>query len=62
MIMLHLLGLKSLRRLDALHLDGNMIDGSKLRKSLRAFSSVRMLSMRENEFKGTIVPGGNKYL
>ncbi|KAG4925179.1 hypothetical protein JHK87_050719 [Glycine soja] len=34
-----------------------MTDGSKLRKSLRAFSSVRMLSMRENEFKGTIVAG-----
>ena len=61
MITLHLSGLY-LRRLDALYLDGNMIDGSKLRKSLRAFSSVRKLSMRENEFKGTIVAGGNKYL
>uniref|UniRef100_A0A0R0FDN9 Leucine-rich repeat-containing N-terminal plant-type domain-containing protein n=1 Tax=Glycine max TaxID=3847 RepID=A0A0R0FDN9_SOYBN len=54
---LNISGLKSLRRLDALHLYGNMIDGSKLRKSLRAFSSVRMLSMGENEFKGTIVAG-----
>ncbi|XP_028211990.1 receptor like protein 21-like [Glycine soja] len=50
-------GSKGLGRLDALYLDGNMIDGSKLRNSLRAFSSVRMLSMSENEFKGTIVAG-----
>ncbi|RDX57650.1 LRR receptor-like serine/threonine-protein kinase FLS2, partial [Mucuna pruriens] len=45
----------SVTTLDVLALDGNMIDGNKLRKSLRALSSIRVLSMSENNFKGKIV-------
>ncbi|KAK7373861.1 hypothetical protein VNO80_07281 [Phaseolus coccineus] len=49
-------GSKSLSRLDVLNLDGNMIDGKKLRESLRALSSsIRDLYMCWNNFKGTIL-------
>ncbi|XP_022635283.1 receptor-like protein 12 isoform X2 [Vigna radiata var. radiata] len=49
-------GLKSLRRLDFLDLDGNMIDGNKLRESLGALSSsIRKLSISHNNLKGIIV-------
>ncbi|CAJ1803200.1 unnamed protein product [Sphenostylis stenocarpa] len=56
-------GSKSLSRLDVLALDGNMIDGNKLRDSLRALSSsIRVLSMSRNTFNGTIVAGDFKDL
>ncbi|CAJ1803108.1 unnamed protein product [Sphenostylis stenocarpa] len=56
-------GSKSLSRLEELTLDGNMIDGNKLRDSLRALSSsIRVLSMSGNTFKGTIVAGDFKDL
>ncbi|KAJ7957318.1 putative Receptor-kinase [Quillaja saponaria] len=42
----------SVLNLDALHLNG-----SALRKSLRAFTSVAKLSLQSNEFKGTVVAG-----
>ncbi|XP_027926769.1 receptor like protein 21-like isoform X2 [Vigna unguiculata] len=46
----------SLSRLDFLDLDWNMIDGDKLRESLRALSSsIRELSISANYLKGTIV-------
>jgi len=46
--------------LDVLVLDGNMIDGNKLRESLQALStSVRKLSMSYNNFKGTILAEGS---
>ncbi|KAK7373857.1 hypothetical protein VNO80_07277 [Phaseolus coccineus] len=49
-------GSKSLSRLDVLDLDGNMIDGKKLRESLRALSSsIRKLHMSYNNFTGTIL-------
>ncbi|KAK7373869.1 hypothetical protein VNO80_07289 [Phaseolus coccineus] len=49
-------GSKSLSRLDVLDLDGNMIDGKKLRESLRALSSsIRELHMSCNNFTGTIL-------
>ncbi|WVZ02926.1 hypothetical protein V8G54_023732 [Vigna mungo] len=49
-------GLKGLNRLDVLDLDWNMIDGNKLRESLRALSSsIRDLSISYNYFKGTIL-------
>ncbi|WVZ02354.1 hypothetical protein V8G54_023160 [Vigna mungo] len=49
-------GLKGISRLDVLDLDWNMIDGNKLRESLRALSSsIRELSISYNNFKGTIL-------
>ncbi|XP_014524389.2 LRR receptor-like serine/threonine-protein kinase GSO1 isoform X2 [Vigna radiata var. radiata] len=49
-------GLKGLNRLDVLDLDWNMIDGNKLKESLRALSSsIRDLSISYNYFKGTIL-------
>lgn len=56
---LHFSGSKSLSRLDILDLDQNMINGSKLQESLRAFSSINNLTLRQNEFKGTTLSGGN---
>jgi len=45
--------------LDFLDLDGNMIDGDKLRESLRALSSAIIgLSISYNNLKGTIVAEG----
>ncbi|XP_029124922.1 receptor-like protein 13 isoform X2 [Cajanus cajan] len=37
--------------------DNNMINGSKFRESLRAFSSVRVLSMSGNEIIGKVIAG-----
>ncbi|WVY98344.1 hypothetical protein V8G54_030495 [Vigna mungo] len=48
-------GLQSTSTLEVLALDGNVIDGKKLRDSLRTLSSIKMLSMRSNNFKGAIV-------
>ncbi|XP_014523886.2 LRR receptor-like serine/threonine-protein kinase GSO2 [Vigna radiata var. radiata] len=48
-------GLQSTSTLEVLALDGNVIDGKKLKESLRTLSSIKMLSMRENIFKGAIV-------
>jgi len=46
--------------LDVFNLDGNMIDGNKLRESLQALSSSIMdLSMAYNNFNGTIVAEGS---
>ncbi|KAK8470420.1 hypothetical protein PHAVU_004G142600 [Phaseolus vulgaris] len=43
-------------RLEVLHLDGNMIDGKKLRESLRALSSsIKELHMSYNKFTGTVL-------
>ncbi|TKY65907.1 Receptor protein 12 [Spatholobus suberectus] len=50
-------GSKSLSRLDVLALDCNMINGSKLRESLQAFTSIRVLSMTNSKFIGTIIAG-----
>ncbi|XP_014511463.1 LRR receptor-like serine/threonine-protein kinase GSO2 [Vigna radiata var. radiata] len=48
-------GTKSLDRLDFLDLDWNMIDGNKLRESLRTLSlSIRELSISYNNLTGTI--------
>jgi len=53
-------GSKSLNRLHVLNLDGNTIDGNKLRESLRALStSIRKLSMSYNNFNGTILAQGS---
>jgi hypothetical protein len=52
-------GSKNLRRLDILALDLNMINGSNLQESLQAFPSIRNLTLRQNQFKGTILAGGN---
>ncbi|ESW12401.1 hypothetical protein PHAVU_008G109100 [Phaseolus vulgaris] len=49
------IGLQSTSTLDVLALDGNVIDGSKRRESLQTLSSIKMLSMRENIFKGAII-------
>ncbi|KAJ7961468.1 LRR receptor-like serine/threonine-protein kinase FLS2 [Quillaja saponaria] len=40
-----------------LNLDAMHLNGSTLRKSLRAFASVAKLSLQANEFKGTVVAG-----
>lgn len=55
---LHFSGSKNLSRLDILALDSNMINGSNLQDSLQAFPSIKSLTLRENEFKGTILAGG----
>ncbi|KAI4299601.1 hypothetical protein L6164_033044 [Bauhinia variegata] len=44
-----------LDNLKVLHLEGLKMDGSMLRQSLRAFSSVRELYMNSSTFNGTIV-------
>nr|KYP40853.1 LRR receptor-like serine/threonine-protein kinase FLS2 [Cajanus cajan] len=44
-------------KLNVLSLDNNMINGSKFRESLRAFSSVRVLSMSGNEIIGKVIAG-----
>ncbi|XP_068503118.1 cuscuta receptor 1-like isoform X2 [Phaseolus vulgaris] len=47
---------KRVSRLEALNLDGNMIDGKKLRESLRALSSsMKELQMSHNHFIGTLL-------
>jgi len=51
-------GLKSLSKLDVLTLDYNEINGSKLRESLQAFSSIRVLFMEHINVIGTITAGG----
>ncbi|XP_047149356.1 receptor-like protein 15, partial [Vigna umbellata] len=48
-------GLQSTSTLEVLTLDDNVIDGKKLRESLRTLSSIKMLSMRRNKFKGAVV-------
>ncbi|XP_014492975.2 leucine-rich repeat receptor protein kinase MSP1-like [Vigna radiata var. radiata] len=50
-------GSKSLNKLDVLTLDGNNINGSKLRESLQPFPNIKMLSMTSNEIIGTITAG-----
>ncbi|KAJ7957317.1 putative Receptor-kinase [Quillaja saponaria] len=40
-----------------LNLDSVNLNGSMIRKSLRAFTSVAKLSLRDNKFKGTVVAG-----
>ncbi|XP_047169329.1 receptor-like protein 56 isoform X1 [Vigna umbellata] len=50
-------GSKGLRKLEALRLDNNMINGSRLRESLQSFSSIRVFSMKSNEITGTITAG-----
>jgi len=45
--------------LEVLNLDGNMIDGKKLRESLRALSSsIKELQMSYNNFTGTLLAKG----
>jgi len=42
-----------------LALDSNMINGSNLQESLRAFPSIRNLTLTHNRFKGTTLAEGN---
>ena len=51
-------GSKSLSKLEVFTFDYNLINGSKLRESLQAFSSIRVLSMKSNKIIGTINAGG----